>query len=491
MQVYRCTQCSQTFSRSDLLAEHSARHVAYQERPFPCLVCGKRFTEKKGLNDHAAVHNTDRPRYPCEVAGCTKSFLNQKSALLHVVQMHPNVHLSAASARSKSAAVADRKANAPATNERSSCEATVPLSTEVAAESARSMARHACEVADCGKVFQTAYYLRVHTRWHRGLPPYECSACSSAFTTAKALKAHRDGPGHHLASRSSNSAEKRTLDQTSASSIKLGSSQPTPLHLVPDFVPKPPLNGPAQLRGILTTLRALARAPPADNEGSENRNESNEARATVVGDWQRNFDVEAFAELVCGNANSIERMAPNTLWDAVFPPAGTSTALVANRSTMDASSIAANISVAADHNAMASRPSHTRKRIRMEATQGCSDNISSSCSCCCCCRCCCSSDSCGPELHSVASQAVPHVTIQASRGTSPDPSHVPAVGKCSVSSGPGPLDTLYLEAMAGSDLVNPLESHDFPVEATTSPIPAGSTNNRSIGVGREMADMLA
>jgi hypothetical protein len=33
--------------------------------------------------------------------------------------------------------------------------------------------------------------------------------------------------------------------------------------------------------------------------------------------------------------------------------------------------------------------------------------------------------------------------------------------------------------MAGSDLVNPLESHDFPVEATTSPIQAGSSNNRS------------
>jgi len=472
MSVYACTQCSQTFPRSDLLAEHSARHAAYQERPFPCLVCGKRFTEKRGLKDHATVHKSDRPRFPCEMAGCSKSFLNQKSAMLHMVQMHPNVHLSVASVKGESAGPVVKAS--PATKERINDQDTVPISPpELASEPARILARHACDVAGCGKVLQTAYYLRVHMRWHDGLPPYECSACSSAFTTAKELKAHRDGSGHNRASQSSNSAEKHPSELPSASAIHLKSSQsiiPPLASYESNIAPNvcTPLSGPEQLREVLVNLRALVQASPAGIEGPENMNTGKEESASGARNWRRNVDTETLAQLICGEANSMESMAPIALWAAIFSPAGRPTAPVAKCDSIAVNSIATNISVAADQGDPTLQPLHTRKRSRTEASQGSSMNCS--------CQCYCTSASRGPEFHSVASQAVPHAANKASRGTSPDSSRVLAASKCSVSSGPDPLDTLYLEAMAGSDLVNPLESHDFSVERTSSPGKTGRIN---------------
>jgi hypothetical protein len=139
------------------------------------------------------------------------------------------------------------------------------------------------------------------------------------------------------------------------------------------------------------------------------------------------LDAQALAALVSGEA-CIDSLAPAALWAAVFP---------SNATPDDVASTAAT-----EMHAHSELPLPARKRLRESTPQGGYNR-------------CCSTDRGSPHrrcrnLHPGSPQGSPQGLLRAapraSRGKSPNPA---PVGTCSVSSGPDPLDTLYLEAMAG------------------------------------------
>ncbi|XP_053560803.1 zinc finger and BTB domain-containing protein 8B [Bombina bombina] len=75
IKLHKCPFCPYTAKQKGILKRHIRSHTG--ERPYPCEICGKRFTRQEHLRSHAlSVHRSNRPII-CK--GCRRTFTSSLS----------------------------------------------------------------------------------------------------------------------------------------------------------------------------------------------------------------------------------------------------------------------------------------------------------------------------------------------------------------------------------------------------------------------------
>uniref|UniRef100_A0A803TNK6 Uncharacterized protein n=1 Tax=Anolis carolinensis TaxID=28377 RepID=A0A803TNK6_ANOCA len=133
--LFKCSHCGKRFNQKRNLISHQATHTG--EKPFKCLQCEKSFSHKQGLLRHQATHTGERP-FQC--LQCGKSF-SQKGGLI----CHQAIH----------------------TGEK-------PFKCSV-----------------CEKSFSRNHLLISHQVTHTGEKPFKCLQCEKSFSQKGSLISHQ------------------------------------------------------------------------------------------------------------------------------------------------------------------------------------------------------------------------------------------------------------------------------------------------------------
>lgn len=75
VKLHKCLFCPYTAKQKGILKRHIRCHTG--ERPFPCQICGKRFTRQEHLRSHA--HSVHRSTWPVVCKGCRRIFTGNLS----------------------------------------------------------------------------------------------------------------------------------------------------------------------------------------------------------------------------------------------------------------------------------------------------------------------------------------------------------------------------------------------------------------------------
>lgn len=121
-------------------------------KPYPCTVCGRRFSQLNALHQHKTSHQTSKD-VACTI--CRKMFKSHMVMRKHMRQLHRESEVS-----------------------------TAPR-TRIAGGQSR---RFYCKV--CGESFEFAALLRQHERQHEKENGFHCSCCGQDLQTVEMLKGH-------------------------------------------------------------------------------------------------------------------------------------------------------------------------------------------------------------------------------------------------------------------------------------------------------------
>eukprot|EP00127_Corallochytrium_limacisporum_P000879 Clim_evm12s29 gene=Clim_evmTU12s29 len=171
VQVYKCKQCPQTFTRRTELKIHEGQHNG--NKPHQCEVCGKCFAYQNQKVRHQRVHTGERP-FKCSY--CPSAFA-QKCDL----QKHIRTHTGAKPYKCKQ------------------CPKAFAVSSALATHVRQHTGERPFVCQFCGKGFVHSDARRKHERIHTGEKPYKCSYCDRAFTqrihkVSHERALHRDEP---------------------------------------------------------------------------------------------------------------------------------------------------------------------------------------------------------------------------------------------------------------------------------------------------------
>ncbi|XP_026549620.1 zinc finger protein 239-like, partial [Notechis scutatus] len=132
---YHCMVCGKRFRQKGHLKSHKSIHKG--EKPFQCMECGKSFNAKISYIIHSRIHTGEKP-FQC--LQCGKSF-SQKGNL----KSHERIH----------------------TGEK-------PF-----------------QCMECGKSFRRSEYLTDHHRIHTGEKPFQCLQCGKRFSRSDNFRVHK------------------------------------------------------------------------------------------------------------------------------------------------------------------------------------------------------------------------------------------------------------------------------------------------------------
>jgi KRAB domain-containing zinc finger protein len=127
------------FIQKHHLQDHYRRKHT-DERPFACNKCDRRFSTKRGAQQHRIAHTFAKP-YACDVDGCEKKFTQKGNMLTHKRNVHEMV-----------------------------------------------AGKYPCE--QCNRACDTPDKLKTHRRIHTGERPYACTECAMKSGCKSVLQTH-------------------------------------------------------------------------------------------------------------------------------------------------------------------------------------------------------------------------------------------------------------------------------------------------------------
>ncbi|XP_075987686.1 uncharacterized protein LOC142984155 isoform X2 [Anticarsia gemmatalis] len=159
-----CTTCGRTFSSRAALGEHA--HVHAGLRPYACSVCHKKFASKYSHQAHLKTHS-NRPR-PFKCSQCGKSFLTQQNLIQHE-KTHTGLKEFVCGI----------------------CNKAFSTQHNLEVHGVVHSGNKSFVCPSCGKAFARRPELRDHVRTHTGERPFSCDICGARFTQRSNLHSHR------------------------------------------------------------------------------------------------------------------------------------------------------------------------------------------------------------------------------------------------------------------------------------------------------------
>ncbi|XP_072514036.1 uncharacterized protein [Salminus brasiliensis] len=164
---YRCNQCGVSFAFLYGLQNHQKEHAEEPgavPKPYQCSFCQKQFATKATLIIHQRVHTGERP-YQCFF--CDQAFTRSDR-----LKEHERIH----------------------TGEKpyqcNSCGKQFSQSASFRTHQRIHTGEKPYSCSTCGKQFSDLTGLRTHERQHTGEKPYHCFQCGKSFAQASNLRAH-------------------------------------------------------------------------------------------------------------------------------------------------------------------------------------------------------------------------------------------------------------------------------------------------------------
>ena len=163
---FECSYCQKRFHRNSAFIVHLRKHTG--EKPFVCETCGKAFDRKSALNFHTQTHGE---RYPCNL--CEKTFSYKKGLQKHVKYVHDKVKNFCCEICSKTFG---RKEH-------------LTRHFKDIHEEPEEGSLHQC--GQCASSFKKEQSLKLHIRFvHENERNFVCDTCAKAFSQKASLDRH-------------------------------------------------------------------------------------------------------------------------------------------------------------------------------------------------------------------------------------------------------------------------------------------------------------